>query len=138
MGDGRGDVPLLEEHAPDLLVLDLGLPLLNGLNILRKIRDRGFSGQAVIRSVRKDDAYVSEVFDWGVLGYVLKGGGRGRDRRCASRRGLIPDPPLLEDDGEMPDRESESGEAFSVRPMRRPSAAEGAAVFSSERFPQTP
>ena len=50
-GDGLEVVPLLEEHTPDLLVLDLGLPGLNGLDVLRKIRDRGLSVQVVVLSM---------------------------------------------------------------------------------------
>jgi DNA-binding NarL/FixJ family response regulator len=72
-GDGLEVVPLLEEHEPDLLVLDLGLPHLNGLNILRKIQDSGLSVQVVILSMHQEDAYVSEAFDLGVSSYVLKG-----------------------------------------------------------------
>jgi DNA-binding NarL/FixJ family response regulator len=72
-GDGLEVVPLLEEHTPDLLVLDLGLPGLNGLDVLRKIRDRGLSVQVVVLSMHGEDAYVSDAFDLGVSGYVLKG-----------------------------------------------------------------
>jgi DNA-binding NarL/FixJ family response regulator len=72
-GDGLEVVPLLEEHEPDLLVLDLGLPHLNGLEILRKIRDKHFSVQVVVLSMHAEDAYVSDAFDLGVSGYVLKG-----------------------------------------------------------------
>lgn len=72
-GDGLEVVPLLEEHEPDLLILDLGLPHLNGLNILRKIQESGISVQVVILSMHQEDAYVSEAFDLGVSSYVLKG-----------------------------------------------------------------
>jgi DNA-binding NarL/FixJ family response regulator len=75
-GDGLEVVPLLEEHTPDLLVLDLGLPGLNGLDVLRKIRDRGLSVQVVVLSMHGEDAYVSDAFDLGVSGYVLKGAPR--------------------------------------------------------------
>ena len=66
-------MPLLEEHEPDVFILDLGLPRLNGLNVLRKIQDRGVSVQIMILSMHEEDAYVSEAFDLGVSSYVLKG-----------------------------------------------------------------
>jgi DNA-binding NarL/FixJ family response regulator len=58
-------MPLLEEHEPDVFILDLGLPRLNGLNVLRKIQDRGVSVQIMILSMQEEDAYVSEAFDLG-------------------------------------------------------------------------
>ena len=58
-------MPLLEEHEPDVFILDLGLPRLNGLNVLRKIQDRGVSVQIMILSMHEEDAYVSEAFDLG-------------------------------------------------------------------------
>jgi DNA-binding NarL/FixJ family response regulator len=72
-GDGLEAIPLLEEHEPDLLILDLGLPSLNGLDLLRKIRQLGLSTLVVVLSMHSDDSYVSEAFQLGAKGYVLKG-----------------------------------------------------------------
>jgi DNA-binding NarL/FixJ family response regulator len=72
-GDGLEAIPLLEEHEPDLLILDLGLPGLNGLDLLRKIRQIGLSTLVVVLSMHSDDSYVSEAFQLGAKGYVLKG-----------------------------------------------------------------
>ena len=72
-GDGLEVMPLLNEHEPDVLILDLGLPHLNGLNVLRKVQDSGLSVQIVILSMHEEDAYVSEAFELGVSSYVLKG-----------------------------------------------------------------
>jgi len=75
-GDGLDVFPLLEEHHPDLLVLDLGLPNLNGLDVLRKIRERSLSVQIVVLSMHGQDTYVSKAFELGTSGYVLKGAPR--------------------------------------------------------------
>jgi RNA polymerase sigma factor (sigma-70 family) len=72
-GDGLEALPLLKEHEPDLLVLDLGLPSLDGLEILRRIQRLGLSTKVVVLSMHGDDAYVSEAFQLGARGYVLKG-----------------------------------------------------------------
>jgi len=72
-GDGLDVVPLVEEHEPDLLVLDLGLPHLNGLDILRRIETLSVPLKVVVLSMHGEDAYVSEAFRLGASGYVLKG-----------------------------------------------------------------
>lgn len=72
-GDGLEAFPLVEEHRPDLLVLDLGLPHLNGLNVLRKIQARDVSPQSVVLSMYSDETYVRKAFELGASGYVLKG-----------------------------------------------------------------
>jgi DNA-binding NarL/FixJ family response regulator len=72
-GDGLEAFPLVEEHRPDLLVLDLGLPHLNGLHVLRKIQAREVSPQSVVLSMYSDETYVRKAFELGASGYVLKG-----------------------------------------------------------------
>lgn len=72
-GDGLDVAPLVEKHEPDLLVLDLGLPHLNGLDILRKLEKCSFPTKIVVLSMHGEDAYVSEALQHGAAGYVLKG-----------------------------------------------------------------
>jgi DNA-binding NarL/FixJ family response regulator len=72
-GDGMEAIPLLKEHAPDLLVLDLGLPNLNGLNILSRIERLDLATKVVVLSMHGEGSYVSEAFAHGASGYVLKG-----------------------------------------------------------------
>jgi DNA-binding NarL/FixJ family response regulator len=71
--NGLEVVDLLEEHAADLLLLDLALPGLNGLDVLHKIQERGLSVTVVIVSMHSEDAYVAEAFQRGAAGYILKG-----------------------------------------------------------------
>lgn len=72
-GDGLDIFPLVDEHEPNLLVLDLGLPHLNGLDVLRKIQKSGSNVEIVVLSMHGEDAYVSDAFEFGASGYVLKG-----------------------------------------------------------------
>lgn len=72
-GNGLDVFPLLKKHEPDLLILDLGLPHLNGLDILRKIQKNGFSVHVVVLSMHADDSHVTKAFGLGASGYVLKG-----------------------------------------------------------------
>ena len=72
-GDGLDALPMLKEHEPDLLLLDLGLPSLNGLDILRQIQHLDLPTKVVVLSMHGEDSYVSEAFELGAHGYVLKG-----------------------------------------------------------------
>jgi len=72
-GNGLDVFSLLQEHEPDLLVLDLGLPHLNGLDVLRQIQGSALSVQVVVLSMHAEDIYVSRAFELGAAGYVLKG-----------------------------------------------------------------
>lgn len=72
-GDGLEAFPLVEEHEPDLLVLDLGLPHLNGLEVLRKIQKKDYSVRVVVLSMHGEETYVRKAFEFGAAGYVLKG-----------------------------------------------------------------
>lgn len=72
-GNGSEVLPLAEERRPDLLVLDLGLPHLNGLHVLRKIQAWDISPRSVVLSMYSDEAYVRKAFELGTSGYVLKG-----------------------------------------------------------------
>lgn len=72
-GNGLDVIPLLREHEPDLLILDLGLPHLNGLDILRQIQDESQSARVVVLSMHGEDAYVRDALRLGAEAYVLKG-----------------------------------------------------------------
>lgn len=72
-GDGLQVVPLLKKYEPDLLLLDLGLPHLNGLDVLRKIQNHNLSVEVIVLSMHEHESYVMEAFQLGASGYVLKG-----------------------------------------------------------------
>jgi DNA-binding NarL/FixJ family response regulator len=72
-GDGLEAFPLVEEHEPDLLILDLGLPHLNGLEVLRKIQKKDYDVRVVVLSMHGGETYVRKAFELGAAGYVLKG-----------------------------------------------------------------
>ena len=71
--NGLEVLPLLDEHDPDLLILDLGLPGLNGLDILREIRTERQDLDILVLSIKDEDEYVAEALNNGASGYVLKG-----------------------------------------------------------------
>lgn len=72
-GNGLEVIPLVKEHEPDLLILDLGLPHLNGLDILRRIRRLHLTTKVVVLSMHSEDNYVSEALQLGAAAFILKG-----------------------------------------------------------------
>jgi DNA-binding NarL/FixJ family response regulator len=69
--DGLQAVKLVENLKPDLLILDLMLPRLHGLEVLRQLR-RFKSTRALVVSVHAESPYVFEAFQNGAAGYILK------------------------------------------------------------------
>jgi two-component system nitrate/nitrite response regulator NarL len=65
-------VPLLREHLPDLLVLDLRMPTTDGLSLLRRIRLEGCETPVVILTMSDDEDDMAAALRAGVRGYLLK------------------------------------------------------------------
>src|SRR2546427_7942377 len=76
--DGREAVRLAQEHCPDIAVLDLGMPLLNGVDAARQILKVSPSTKAILLTFKKEVPYVLEAFRAGAKGYVLKTHGADR------------------------------------------------------------
>lgn len=71
-GDGREAVRLSERLQPDVLLLDLVLPELHGLEVLAAVKKRTPRIRVVILSMHASDAYVVRALKNGADGYVLK------------------------------------------------------------------
>lgn len=72
-GDGLEAVRLVEVLKPDVIVLDLEIPSLKGLEATRQIRGHNPRTHVVILSMHAKEAYVLEALKNGASGYVLKG-----------------------------------------------------------------
>jgi two-component system, OmpR family, KDP operon response regulator KdpE len=70
--NGRISLELLEEKKPDLVILDLGLPDMQGLELLRMIRARNEGVPIVVLSSRGDEAGKVQALDLGADDYVTK------------------------------------------------------------------
>lgn len=70
--DGLETVALVEKLQPNLLVVDVMMPGLNGLEVARQVLSRSSNTRIVVLSMHSDEAYVLEALKNGVLGYVLK------------------------------------------------------------------
>ena len=71
-GDGRAALDMLRTKAPDLLILDLGLPDLDGFEVIRQLRDFGSSIPIVVLSSRTDEKGKVQALDLGADDYVTK------------------------------------------------------------------
>ncbi len=70
--DGLETVQLVERLRPDVLVLDLIMPGLNGIEVARQVGQRSPGTRVVILSMHANDDYVLEALRTGAIGYVLK------------------------------------------------------------------
>ena len=70
--DGKGALELADQLQPDVAILDLALPGLNGLEVARRIQQRQPDTRILILSMHNSEAYVLEAMNNGILGYVLK------------------------------------------------------------------
>ena len=70
--DGREAVRLAREHQPDLAILDISMPILNGIDAAREIGSASPKTQAILLTVHSEDQYVMEAVRAGIRGYVLK------------------------------------------------------------------
>jgi len=71
-GDGREAVQLAEMHKPDVVVIDIAMPVLNGIEATRQILKRAPGTRVLVLSMYSDDAYVSQLLAAGASGYLLK------------------------------------------------------------------
>ena len=70
--DGLEAVKLVEEKKPRILVLDLMIPRLHGLEVVRQLRRDHPATKVIILSMHADEPYVMEALRNGASGYVLK------------------------------------------------------------------
>jgi DNA-binding NarL/FixJ family response regulator len=71
-GDGREAIRLSQELLPDVLVMDISMPELNGLKAAAKLKRIAPDIKILTLSRHTDEAYLQELLQAGVSGYVLK------------------------------------------------------------------
>ncbi len=71
-GDGLVTAQLVEKYKPDVLVLDIMMPGLSGLEVARKVRRYSPNTRIIVLSMYDAESYVVDALGAGVAGYVLK------------------------------------------------------------------
>jgi DNA-binding NarL/FixJ family response regulator len=74
--DGRSLLVAAEKLQPDIILLDISMPLLNGVDAARRLREAVPGAKVIFVTMHADATYVAGAFRAGASGYVLK--------RCAS------------------------------------------------------
>ena len=72
VGDGRELIEAHDRLHPDLIVADVGMPHLNGIQAMRKLKEAGSKSRFVFLTMHPDAEYAAEALDSGASGYVLK------------------------------------------------------------------
>ncbi len=72
--DGEEAVAMILTHKPDFAVLDLDMPRLSGLDVIRKVRQAKSETRLLVLSISRDESVIREVFRSGGDGYLLKDG----------------------------------------------------------------
>ena len=76
-GNGREAVELAEQLKPEVVVMDVAMPELNGIEAARRLAASVPHARIIALSMHKDSVYVREVLRAGARGYLLKDSGAG-------------------------------------------------------------
>jgi DNA-binding NarL/FixJ family response regulator len=71
-GDGLNALQLIEKYKPDILILDMMMPGLSGLEVARRTKGISPATRVIVLSMYDAESYVVEALAAGVAGYVLK------------------------------------------------------------------
>lgn len=71
-GNGYDTLKVLEQTTPDILVLDLSMPGMDGMECLKELKSRGLKTRVIVLTMHEDENYIKEVMKAGALAYVTK------------------------------------------------------------------
>lgn len=70
--DGRQALALIEAHAPDILITDIQMPGMNGLELIEAVRRANTAMQIIVLSAHGQFEYAQKALEYHVIGYLLK------------------------------------------------------------------
>jgi two-component system response regulator NreC len=70
--DGQEAVKLVETHHPDIAILDISMPTLNGIDAARGLSRSAPKTKVILLTQHEEEQYIHEALEAGVKGYVLK------------------------------------------------------------------
>src|SRR5271155_1000161 len=70
--DGRQAVALAKKFRPEVVLMDIAMPLLNGLEAARQVLKAVPTTKVLMLSAHSDDAYIKNATDSGAVGFLLK------------------------------------------------------------------
>lgn len=72
--DGEEALAMILAHKPDFAVLDLNMPKLSGLDVVRRVRLAKGTTKLIVLSINRDESVIRDLFRAGADGYILKDG----------------------------------------------------------------
>ena len=104
VNDGRAVLPEVRKLQPDVVIIDISMPLLNGLDCTRQLHDAGCTAKILILTMHPDATLAQEALAAGASGYLLKSS-PGSELKEALRDVLqgrtYPSPAVTRDMGEV-------------------------------------
>lgn len=70
--NGKQGYEMIKELNPDLVITDIKMPIMNGVDLVKTLHKDGFNGEIVVLSGYKDFEYAKETFENGIFSYVVK------------------------------------------------------------------
>lgn len=122
--DGQSGVRLAADLAPDIVVLDISLPDLNGVKVAERLRSECPNCKILVLTVHEDRGYLRQLLQVGISGYVLKRSATvelGRAIAAVAAGGLYLDPAV-------------AGMAVEFTAPRAPESAEGSVELSQREI----
>ncbi|SPP65779.1 response regulator [Nitrospira lenta] len=71
-GDGQALLQAVAQHRPDIVILDISMPVMNGMEAARALRTKYPALKLVFVTMHADPAYIRAAFQAGASGYILK------------------------------------------------------------------
>ena len=72
VGDGSECLSMIEKLKPEVVLLDINMPLMNGIKVLEILKDKKCSSRIIILTIHNEIEYLMKAVELGVDGYVLK------------------------------------------------------------------
>jgi DNA-binding NarL/FixJ family response regulator len=72
VGDGRQMIEAALRERPDVVIADISMPVLNGIDAAIRMRDSGVTARVIFLTMHHDVAYARRALDAGAAGYLLK------------------------------------------------------------------
>lgn len=71
--DGREALEVCQETQPDILIVDINMPQMNGIETIRQLKSASPGTRALVLSMHEDEEYILQSVEMGATGYLLKG-----------------------------------------------------------------
>ncbi|MTI69204.1 MAG: response regulator [Firmicutes bacterium] len=71
-GDGKEGIKVFKKYKPDIIITDLRMPIMDGLEMINKLRKEGFKCSIIVLSALSDSETILKAVDKGIVKYVVK------------------------------------------------------------------